>query len=172
MQSVLSPYIPSLYPSSVRYLETCVFCSNLPKFDIESRSHTRDGKLIPFLTTWLRTVCVHVVVYQNMCQHELHQVRCKESTRTSVTTVSPSKEIVTRHGQTLLLLLEVRSHVVTVSRRGIPERIVSFCFVVEVGITLDVVVGRGDSHSARNVKVTQVDTAWSCDLFKRKHSFG
>jgi len=83
--------------------------------------------------------------------------------------MSPSKEVVTRHGQTLLFLLKVRAHiVVVVSRCRVSERIVPFCFVVDVGVTLDVVVGSGHSHSARDMDVAEVDAVWSCHLFRCK----
>jgi hypothetical protein len=96
-------------------------------------------------------------------------MRREESTRTSVASMSPSKEVVTRHGQTLLLLLKVRSHIVVgISRCGISERIVSFCLVVDVRVTLDVMVGSGDSHSAGDMDVAEVDAVWSCHLFRCK----
>ena len=40
--------------------------------------------------------------------------------------------------------------------------------MVDVRVTLDVVVGRGDPHSARDVDVAEVDAVWSCHLFKCK----
>jgi hypothetical protein len=143
--------------------------SRLSKPNIKSCSHARNRELIPFLTLWLWAFRLHVVLDQNMCQHELHQMRREEPTRTSMASVSPSKEIVTRHRQALLLLLKVRSRiVVTVSRCGVSECVVSFCFVVDVRIPLDVVVGRGDPHSARNVDIAKVDAVRSCYLFKCK----
>ena len=78
--------------------------------------------------------------------------------------MTPREEAVTRHGQTVLLLLQVKISFVNPAGRSVAESVVSLRFVVDIWVSLDEVVWYGDSYALRDVEAVEVDSVWGSHL--------